>query len=654
MGARVWPIAALCLAVTCGTSRFVAAQEPMPAPPLEKEMDPPPAPEATKAPPTIPATTPAEVTVYCLSYNARGGKCTPVYIRVGGRAQNLVRVGFFESEVGGSGAMWRSAGWSAALLAAQLSDFDPRSMQVSFDIEGWIDGPSAGGLMTVGVLAAVRGDKVREDAAMTGTINPDGTIGPVGGIPYKIEGAAKFGKKLVLIPAGERFMDNDKGESIDLIRHGRDLGVEVKMVTDVFAAYKHLTGVALPRHPEADEPVVTTAIEDVCREKLTGWINRFQRVVNDYKQRTAESRTDRSAEMMQEGLDRLKSALELRNEGEFTVAYWDAIEGTAIAYLAAELSKDIHAYQLGGRRGMVDRVRDNAWLQEDVDAVAERLRNELPESLDQLSMYLSACSVFFESVAYQGLAAAELRNIPANPGQEYDELVITTSGHQILAFANLRLVEDLLDFMAACGGDPIPDNAPLGQVAQFYWRAGQANIAVFDALIIDEYAKHWNVSSATALDRLMSADDDIAILYGMDKAVLPKLRNYFGEGDALVYANLATGLAVYPRSAAAIGKYYSLSAELDDTRQVVGIGKEQTFHDWLDILQDRTRRSIGFLQARGLDMSVATQEYQIARVRRRRELTDQFTALNDLLGAYLQAECIRRLAGFKLEEAAAN
>ena len=42
------------------------------------------------------------------------------------------------------------------------------------------------------------------DITMTGTINPDGTVGPVGGIPEKIAGTAKAGYKRILIPAGQR------------------------------------------------------------------------------------------------------------------------------------------------------------------------------------------------------------------------------------------------------------------------------------------------------------------------------------------------------------------------------------------------------------------------------------------------------------------
>jgi len=50
---------------------------------------------------------------------------------------------------------------------------------------------------------------MKSDIAFTGTINPDGSIGPVGGIQYKLEAVAKDGKKTFLIPIGQRY------ESVD-------------------------------------------------------------------------------------------------------------------------------------------------------------------------------------------------------------------------------------------------------------------------------------------------------------------------------------------------------------------------------------------------------------------------------------------------------
>src|SRR5205814_6525545 len=120
------------------------------------------------------------------------------------KSDNELRVGFFESEVGGSGPQWRAAGWMAVITASLLLGKNPSNYEFSFDVAGKIDGPSAGGLMTAAVLAGYLGDSILPDVTMTGTINPDGTIGPVGGIPQKLEGAAAAGKKKDLVPCGQR------------------------------------------------------------------------------------------------------------------------------------------------------------------------------------------------------------------------------------------------------------------------------------------------------------------------------------------------------------------------------------------------------------------------------------------------------------------
>ncbi len=156
-------------------------------------------------------------------------------------------VAFAEDGPQATGSQWQSAGWTAVLLGSLLNGSDPNKYNVSFTSNGRIDGPSAGGLMTVGVLAALRGAHIKDDATMTGTINPDGTIGPVGGIAHKIEGAAKAGKKTVLVPIGQRYdMDENTQQQVDLVEVGRKNGVDVREVGTVFDAYNQLTGETLP------------------------------------------------------------------------------------------------------------------------------------------------------------------------------------------------------------------------------------------------------------------------------------------------------------------------------------------------------------------------------------------------------------------------
>lgn len=99
------------------------------------------------------------------------------------------------------------------------------------------DGPSAGAVMTVGFAALLKGDRIQPGIAMTGTINKDGVIGPVGGIPDKMRAAAREGYRTILIPEGQRY---DPRWNIDRI--ALELNVEVKEVGTIEDAYHFMTG----------------------------------------------------------------------------------------------------------------------------------------------------------------------------------------------------------------------------------------------------------------------------------------------------------------------------------------------------------------------------------------------------------------------------
>jgi len=66
-----------------------------------------------------------------------------------------------------------------------------------------VDGPSAGAAITLAIIAAVQNVKLNSTVFITGTINPDGAIGKVGGLVEKAVAAAKSGGKLFLVPKGQ-------------------------------------------------------------------------------------------------------------------------------------------------------------------------------------------------------------------------------------------------------------------------------------------------------------------------------------------------------------------------------------------------------------------------------------------------------------------
>jgi PDZ domain-containing protein len=68
-----------------------------------------------------------------------------------------------------------------------------------------IGGPSAGLMMSVGVYSLASGDDLTRGrvVAGTGTIDLNGTVGPVGGVAEKIVGAEQRGARIFLVPTSE-------------------------------------------------------------------------------------------------------------------------------------------------------------------------------------------------------------------------------------------------------------------------------------------------------------------------------------------------------------------------------------------------------------------------------------------------------------------
>ena len=91
--------------------------------------------------------------------------------------------------------------------------------------------------MTVGFLAVMRGETIQRGVALTGTLQANGQIGPVGAIADKVRAAAREGYRTVLIPQGQMH-----SAQWNLERLGLELNVTVKEVSTVDEAYELMTG----------------------------------------------------------------------------------------------------------------------------------------------------------------------------------------------------------------------------------------------------------------------------------------------------------------------------------------------------------------------------------------------------------------------------
>lgn len=140
----------------------------------------------------------------------------------------------------GAGAAWQAATGMASAFATAFAGADPAAVDLDFTVTGPIDGPSAGGILTVGLIAAFQGRSLTPGVTMTGTITANGFIGPVGGVLTKIESAARGGFTTVVLPAALSPDDWDSGNQFTELADS--LGVTLLPVNTIGEAYAAMTG----------------------------------------------------------------------------------------------------------------------------------------------------------------------------------------------------------------------------------------------------------------------------------------------------------------------------------------------------------------------------------------------------------------------------
>ena len=169
----------------------------------------------------------------------------------------------------GAGAQWTAASAAAAAVGSMVSGVNPGRVDVDFGVTGPIDGPSAGGILTVGVLAALLGAPIRGDMTMTGTISPDGSIGPVGGVALKLQAAADQGYRTVLLPMANMSLRNPETNAVESADEvGKRLGLEVRSVGNVQEAFSLFTDDRFA-YPSAPPFVLPPAVQELSARQVT-------------------------------------------------------------------------------------------------------------------------------------------------------------------------------------------------------------------------------------------------------------------------------------------------------------------------------------------------------------------------------------------------
>jgi uncharacterized protein len=147
---------------------------------------------------------------------------------------------------------------TALRVAENVTGINMKDYDVVYSIEtnaSVIEGPSAGAALTILTIAALENKTLNSSVMITGTINHDGSIGPVGQIIPKAEAAKNNNVTLFLVPVGQgvqttykevkhcekygfvEFCTTElKPEKVSI---GEKVGIEVKEVSNIREALKY-------------------------------------------------------------------------------------------------------------------------------------------------------------------------------------------------------------------------------------------------------------------------------------------------------------------------------------------------------------------------------------------------------------------------------
>jgi predicted S18 family serine protease len=571
-----------------------------------------------------------DVTVKAVYFTQQpiGGGTSDVTLSIAPNPKGAASVGVMEQFAGGTGNQWRTATWLAAFNASQAAGTFLTDHEFLVKVGGHIDGPSAGMLMTASLTALLKGVPLRADTTMTGTINPDGSAGPVGGVVQKMEGAKAAGIKRFGYPMGIRnHVDMRTKQTVDLMAVGEKLGLEVHEIHDLDEAYTFLTGASLEHPAPLEESELELDNETMVRlkAKTKAWKARLDAELQQLKLDAQRSTAPQLAAALHEVSAQIEKA-DGYEKGDQPVA---ALQEYVRAELTAGVIRQELSFLQHVARGDLARIVSEAEASELVSGEIDAFLTEsdVLARRKTLGGQLSGIGAYQAYVTADALAAighARLKDAAglmkaAKAGQLdtagktrlLTDLSIPTALCRV-ARVYLDYARDMISLVQDEGQGAVLDPERTRKLAAAYGSASGAVLAYFDALITEDIAKEQG-ASAEAVRRNVE-NKEFGYLLAEQARVIAEGKT---PNDMV---RLAAAAEAYLTGASLVNKYYSLEGREEKGKLVLGAKKALTAQ--LDQSRKRAREAAARAKA-GAGFVPLLSKLEFSRAMAMREGTDQ-------------------------------
>jgi DNA-binding transcriptional MerR regulator len=495
------------------------------------------------------------------------------------------------------------------------------------------------------MLALLRGKDLRPDTTMTGTINPDGTAGPVAGIVQKMEGARQAGLKRFGFPLGCRnHKDQKTGQDVDLVVVGQRLGLEVKEIGDLHEAYEFLTKDKLPRtEPIADaemEPSLQT--QALLRAKLASWKSRIEREMADMKQEAKSAGVP--PPVYEPLLTEAEKVFETAKRDERNGFLMPALQGyvqTVVSFTVATRTTSAYAQMIKGNQGgLVEAIQGAAAIKGEVEAFGQQLelkalaktRGGQISTAAAFTTYVKARAATLIADDFAAPSVAVLKGIQERKIQLKTESLGTLMTRITLPLlfydmskVHLEFARDLQDLIAE-EGDAKPLKAKsVDRSVTCYAAVSAAVLAYFDALITEEVARGKGMPLEEA--KALIANREMDYYLAQKAKLLAETKDKNGSGDGLKLMRLAAAGSAFLEGAKLVNKWYSLGGSFDAKGGVV-LENRRALTAQLELARRNAREAAARAKvSAGFVPTAARLAYQTANARREGNDEEKLAAL---------------------------
>ncbi|HEY4175674.1 MAG TPA: hypothetical protein VGM90_02520 [Kofleriaceae bacterium] len=597
--------------------------------------------------------------------NASGGS-TPVKLGTEPNQDGSVEVGVMEELAGGTGSQWRAGVWVSAFVAATVLGKDLTDFSFTAASGGYIDGASASGLMAGGFLATMTGVPIDPTVTMTGIINPDGTIGPVAGIPEKFAGSIEKGKKKLGYPIGMRWSKSEAtGQDVDLVAFAKSKGAEAVEVANVHEAYKLLTGKSLPEPvpvAEADMALDDETVKAIDL-KYKAWSERLAEEWAQLLQLSQAGRLPKRLLAMGEyAQEAAAQADKLHKQGLVAGAYAKMLTAWVWAASATDIYELVSRVQAGDAKGALEHLEQLDQLDSITTDVFKKIGAIKPTTLGghllMMSSFQSALrawgfKVFARdsmSETAQLLEALGTRTKAELGSPDVAEAIVDRVSPTVVLIgqtvAAAAMAGDELDFMTEKSVNYMCSIPNIKRLSTSFQSAGAAGVNYFETLLVEPAAKDNGLTLEQARTRVAMNEPEYLVAYMLSHLDqvdgLPKdMRTAWGDKSPQwnLMALAGSELAYY-NSAELIAKYYSLEVKTDAaTGRANGVEHEKAFINMLANAERMARASARAARiATGSIPVQAKLAYQQATIARDGDMSDKIDALTQfwMSSAYSQ------------------